>query len=92
MRPQWFSVPSSARKGSNTIRTHDPSSSAPLPQAPPIPYDEMWAGDRYWIPLLLDGHHFVGREDFETVEGTEQLRRWWFGLSREKTSSEDADA
>jgi len=30
-----------------------------------IPYDEMWAGDRYWLPLLLRGKHFKGYFEFD---------------------------
>jgi 8-oxo-dGTP diphosphatase len=30
-----------------------------------IPYDEMWAGDRYWLPLLLRGEHFKGYFEFD---------------------------
>jgi 8-oxo-dGTP diphosphatase len=30
-----------------------------------IPYDEMWADDRYWIPLLLEGVGFDGRFLFD---------------------------
>ncbi len=26
-----------------------------------IPYDAMWADDRFWLPLLLDGCDFAGR-------------------------------
>lgn len=26
-----------------------------------IPYENMWPGDRYWMPLLLAGKHFTGR-------------------------------
>lgn len=26
-----------------------------------IPYDEMWADDRYWIPYMLAGRTFCGR-------------------------------
>lgn len=26
-----------------------------------IPYDEMWVDDRFWLPLMLDGHRFEGR-------------------------------
>lgn len=30
-----------------------------------IPYDRMWADDRYWLPLLLEGRSFVARTVFE---------------------------
>ncbi len=30
-----------------------------------IPYDEMWADDRLWLPLLLEGSHFTGRFVFD---------------------------
>lgn len=30
-----------------------------------IPYDEMWADDRHWLPLLLDGKRFEGRFVFD---------------------------
>ncbi len=30
-----------------------------------IPYHEMWADDRLWMPLLLDGKHFRGRFVFD---------------------------
>ncbi len=30
-----------------------------------IPYDEMWADDRYWLPLLLRGDKFAGFFEFD---------------------------
>ena len=33
-----------------------------------IPYEEMWADDRHWIPLMLDGTRFDGRFIFDGDE------------------------
>lgn len=30
-----------------------------------IPYPEMWADDRIWIPLMLEGRRFIGRFLFD---------------------------
>ncbi|MCP4202308.1 MAG: 8-oxo-dGTP diphosphatase [bacterium] len=30
-----------------------------------IPYEEMWADDRHWLPLLLNGTEFSGRFIFD---------------------------
>ena len=30
-----------------------------------IPYPEMWADDRLWLPLLLRGERFAGRFLFD---------------------------
>lgn len=35
-----------------------------------IPYDEMWADDRHWLPLLLAGRGFAG---FFTFDGETML-------------------
>ena len=37
-----------------------------------IPYDEMWADDRHWLPLLIQGETFTGHFEFD---GEELLRR-----------------
>ena len=37
-----------------------------------VPYDQMWADDRRWFPLLLRGDKFYGRfwfRDWESIEG-----------------------
>jgi 8-oxo-dGTP diphosphatase len=33
-----------------------------------IPYEEMWADDRHWLPLLLEGRRFSGRFIFDEDE------------------------
>ena len=33
-----------------------------------IPYDEMWADDRVWVPLMLEGKSFFGRFIFDGDE------------------------
>ena len=30
-----------------------------------IPYDKMWADDRYWLPLLIRGARFTGFFEFD---------------------------
>lgn len=30
-----------------------------------IPYDQMWADDRHWLPLLIRGLHFIGYFEFD---------------------------
>jgi len=37
-----------------------------------IPYDEMWADDRHWLPLLIRGARFAGWFEFDG----EDLLRW----------------
>jgi 8-oxo-dGTP diphosphatase len=33
-----------------------------------IPYDEMWADDRHWLPLLIQGESFSGYFEFDGEE------------------------
>lgn len=50
-----------------------------------IPYDNMWADDVYWMPLLLAGTPFVGRADFAAPDAEKgerfagRMTKWWFG-------------
>ena len=37
-----------------------------------IPYDKMWADDRYWLPFLINGAHFDGYFEFEGDQLLEQ--------------------
>jgi 8-oxo-dGTP diphosphatase len=37
-----------------------------------IPYDQMWADDRHWLPLLIRGVHFSGWFEFDG----EELLNW----------------
>lgn len=48
-----------------------------------VPYDEMWADDRHWLPHVLDGRSVAGR--FRFSEGGERLLDW-----RLETESVDA--
>ena len=84
MRPQWFCFPSDAE---NTAYCQSliTSSGYALPSdstIPPIPYDEMWEGDRHWLPLLFTHTYFAGRKDFGLLNGTERLRKWWYGVPK----------
>jgi ADP-ribose pyrophosphatase YjhB (NUDIX family) len=33
-----------------------------------VPYEQMWASDRLWLPLLLSGKHFAGTVWFDNLE------------------------
>jgi hypothetical protein len=41
----------------------------------------MWESDKFWLPLLLAKHHFVGRSDFVLKDNVPVLQRWWFGIT-----------
>jgi len=38
-----------------------------------VPYDEMWADDEHWLPMMLEGKSFNGEFHFNQ-EGTKLLR------------------
>ncbi|KAF8325173.1 NUDIX hydrolase domain-like protein [Cantharellus anzutake] len=69
MRPEWFSI--NPDTGTNVL--------------PGIPYDRMWADDKFWLPLLLAGTQFIGRGDFGELDDTKgegaigaSMVKWWF--------------
>ncbi|KAG2183030.1 hypothetical protein INT44_006011 [Umbelopsis vinacea] len=35
-----------------------------------IPYDTMWYDDQYWLPIMLQDKHFIGRFDFKEDQTT----------------------
>jgi 8-oxo-dGTP diphosphatase len=41
-----------------------------------IPYDEMWADDRFWLPRALKGERFIGRFEFDSDTMLSQDVRW----------------
>ena len=41
-------------------------------RADAVPYDEMWADDRHWLPLMLEGKRFTG---FFTFDGETMTTR-----------------
>ncbi|KAG6854429.1 hypothetical protein C0991_006973 [Blastosporella zonata] len=67
MRPEWFSLPSSDSKDSGVTG------------APPIPFEQMWDTDVYWMPLLISKTKFAGRVDFRRDGDVYTLHKWWYG-------------
>ena len=39
-----------------------------------IPYEQMWASNKLWLPLLLAGKHFSGTVWFDNLEDRRLLR------------------
>lgn len=49
-----------------TGEAHETEEAVPLwTRLDAIPYDAMWADDRYWLPLLLRGEKFAGFFEFD---------------------------
>jgi 8-oxo-dGTP diphosphatase / 2-hydroxy-dATP diphosphatase len=73
MRPQWFSLPAEYRTCPDSL---------PEPELQPIPFDQMWPDDRFWMPLMLSGKRFIGRVDLKKLTATakeSEMVKWWFG-------------
>ncbi len=46
-----------------------------------MPFDQMFADNEFWIPLLTAGKYFIGRIDFGAPSPGEDvgpLLRYWF--------------
>lgn len=41
-----------------------------------IPFDDMWPGDRLWMPLVFSGRKIKGRIDFN-IDGSSVERFFW---------------
>ena len=79
MRPQWFGIQNEMLAQTNPLATLNRASNnndASETELPEIPLDEMWADDRFWMPLMFAGRFFVGRADFTAGN---KMRKWWFG-------------
>ncbi|KAI0777178.1 NUDIX hydrolase domain-like protein [Trametes elegans] len=75
MRPKWFSIQESLLPRSNALTIVDPGEEQ-REALPPIPLEQMWADDEFWMPLMFNRRKFVGRADFGADN---KMRRWWFG-------------
>ena len=71
MRPQWFSTAAEGDAQDNL---------------PPIPYEQMWADDVFWIPMLLSKTPFIGRADFTAGNN---MKRWWFAKTKSPPTMEE---
>ncbi|PIL27735.1 hypothetical protein GSI_10888 [Ganoderma sinense ZZ0214-1] len=78
MRPQWFSV-----QDDLLPRGHLPANTGHAPaedsaELPPVPLEQMWADDEFWMPLMFARRYFVGRADFNADN---KMLKWWFAGS-----------
>ncbi|KAF8325201.1 uncharacterized protein EI90DRAFT_3073317 [Cantharellus anzutake] len=93
MRPEWFSTnldrssssPSTSTSNPSAVPTPTPNTSPETSLLPGVPYDQMWADDRIWLPLLLAKTPFIGRVDFGELNDktgeeaiSEPMVKWWF--------------
>jgi len=57
-----------------------------------IPYHEMWADDRLWLPLVLDGAYVRGRflfeEDTMLDHAVESLGEWGISVGSARSSEQ----
>lgn len=65
IRPRWFAAP--VGKSSSKL--------------PVVPFDQMFADNELWLPLLTSGKYFIGRIDFASPSPGEDvgpILRYWF--------------
>ncbi|KAM5543699.1 hypothetical protein V8D89_002316 [Ganoderma adspersum] len=78
MRPKWFSVQEALLPWSNLPASADHAPAGDPAELPPIPLEQMWADDEFWMPLMFAGRYFVGRADFNADN---KMLKWWFAAS-----------
>ncbi|TBU31445.1 NUDIX hydrolase domain-like protein [Dichomitus squalens] len=78
MRPQWFSIQGDLLPPSKPSATLDRAPQEGIAALPPIPLEQMWADDEFWLPLMFARRYFVGRADFSADN---KMLKWWFGAA-----------
>jgi 8-oxo-dGTP diphosphatase len=67
--PRWLqpALRGFSRPMISTGEPHETAEARPAldPRYDQIPYEEMWADDRHWLPLLIAGAHFEGYFEFD---------------------------
>ncbi|KAI1797967.1 hypothetical protein LXA43DRAFT_968438 [Ganoderma leucocontextum] len=78
MRPQWFSIQADILPPSNPPTAIDRARGEDGTELPPIPLEQMWADDEFWMPLMFARRYFVGRADFSADN---KMLKWWFAAT-----------
>lgn len=78
MRPKWFSVQDTLLPRNKLPARGDEAPAEDPAELLPIPLEQMWADDEFWMPLMFARRYFVGRADFNADN---KMLRWWFGAS-----------
>ena len=78
MRPKWFSVQDDLLPQSSLPAKANHAPAEDSSELPPIPLEQMWADDKFWMPLMFARRYFVGRADFSADD---KMTRWWFAGS-----------
>jgi 8-oxo-dGTP diphosphatase len=62
-RPDWTAEVFTSREFSGDLKESDEGKLEWFPKSK-LPIDEMWADDRYWLPLMIEGVKFRGVFEF----------------------------